>query len=176
MFCCKCGTRNPDDANYCHKCGSPLHTAEARNLVQGDKNRVSQPVEPPRSEEERRFIQELLPIDQKAHECHACRRKENLHGWDFGLGKKISTTRDWSGTALSVVVSAVTVPLLGAGGLQWPGKTKQYQILRLRLILCDSCWEGQAKYGLHPWWQTAIRLGYTEFFDAEKLKKLELAR
>jgi len=24
MFCCNCGVRNPDDANYCHKCGNPL--------------------------------------------------------------------------------------------------------------------------------------------------------
>ena len=24
MFCVKCGTQNPDDANFCSKCGTPL--------------------------------------------------------------------------------------------------------------------------------------------------------
>src|SRR5665213_1465763 len=31
MFCCKCGVRNPGDANYCHECGSPLSWVEAED-------------------------------------------------------------------------------------------------------------------------------------------------
>lgn len=140
---------------------------------QSAKNKASRHVEPPQSEEQRRLIEELLPIDQKPHECHACGRKDNLHSWDFGLGKNVSTKRAWSETALSVAVSAVTILLVGVAGLQLPGKKTSYRVLRLRLILCDVCWEGETKYSLHPWWQKATQLGYTQFFDADGLKKLE---
>ena len=140
------------------------------------KNRARQQREPVQSEEQRRLIDELLPIDQKPHECHGCGTKDKLHSWDFGFGKKVSTKRAWGETAWSIAVSAVTIPLVGAGGLRFPGKKSSYRVLRLSLVLCDSCWEGQTKYGLHPWWQTAIRLGDTEFFDAEGLKKLEPVR
>lgn len=89
---------------------------------------------------------------------------------------EISYLRDRVEAAWSVAVSPVTIPLIGAGGLRLPGRKTSYRVLRLRLILCDSCWGGQTRYSLHPWWRTAIRLGYTEFFDAEGLKKLEPAR
>lgn len=176
MFCCKCGSLNPDDANFCHKCGSSLYRAAGGNPSDSAKNKTPHQLEPHVSEEQRQLIEELLPIDQKPDECHACGRKDHLRSWDFGLGKKLSTKRAWGATAWSVAVSAVTIPLLGAGGVRLPGQKTSYRVLRLRLTLCDSCWEGQAKYGLHPWWQTAIRLGYTEFFDAEGLKRLEPAR
>jgi hypothetical protein len=29
MFCCDCGARNPDDANYCHRCGKAVCRDEA---------------------------------------------------------------------------------------------------------------------------------------------------
>jgi hypothetical protein len=173
MFCCKCGARNPDDANYCHKCGGLLYSETPEHSDQLIENRVPHQFERAEGDERRRLIEELLAIEQRPHECHACGRAENLNGWDFGLGKKISTKRAWGETAWSVAVSAVTIPLLGAGGLQLPGKNTRYEVLRLRLILCGSCWEGEAKYSLHPWWQKATQLGYTEFFDAEGLKKLE---
>jgi hypothetical protein len=175
MFCCKCGARNPNEANFCHRCGNSLYVPEAGSLDQSTRNRAPQQVGPVQSEEQGWLINELLPIDQKLHECHSCGRKGHLHSWDFGLGKKLSTKRAWGETALSVAVSAVTIPLIGAGGLRLPGKKTSYRVLQLRLILCDSCWEGQTKYSLHPWWQAATRLGYTEFFDAEGLKKLEPA-
>jgi len=176
MFCCKCGARNPDNASYCRECGNSLYREATRHLDQSAGDGVPRLVETPQNEEQRRLIDELLSIDQRPHECHACGKAHNLHSWDFGLGKKISNERAWGETAWSIAVSAVSIPLVGVGGLQLPGKKTRYQVLRLRLILCDSCWEGQTKYGLHPWWQKAIQLGYTEFFDAEGLKKLEPAR
>jgi ribosomal protein L40E len=177
MFCCKCGTQNPDDANYCHDCGSSLYREAAKHSSdQSTRDEVSRQVETPQDEEQRRLIDELLPIDQRTKECHACGRRNNLHGWDFGLGKKSSSARAWGGTALSIAISAVTIPLIGAGGLQLPGKSTRYQVLRLRLVLCDSCWDGKVKYDLHPWWQKATQLGYTEFFDAKGLKKLKPKR
>jgi len=30
MFCVKCGTQNPDDANFCSKCGTPLKSDQAQ--------------------------------------------------------------------------------------------------------------------------------------------------
>lgn len=175
MFCCKCGTRNPDDANFCHKCGSSLYVDETRHLDQSAWDKLPHQIETAQNEQ-RHVIDELLPIDQRRQECHSCGRRDTLHSWDFGLGKKIATSRAWGGTALSAAISAVTIPLIGAGGLQLPGKSTSYQVLRLRLVLCDSCWKGGAGYSLHPWWQKAAQLGYLEFFDAEGLKKLEPAR
>jgi hypothetical protein len=171
MFCCKCGARNPHDASYCHKCGSSLYIEATKPSDQSVRDEAPHQVKKPQSEEERRLIDELLHIDQRPHGCHACGRRDNLHGWDFGLGKEISTSRAWGDTALSLAFSAVTIPLIGAGALQLPGKNIRYEVLRLRLILCGSCWKGGAKYSLHPWWQKATQLGYTEFFEAEALKE-----
>ena len=175
MFCCKCGARNPESASYCHKCGCSLYKEEANQAGRTAEGKNSDQVETAPTEEQRQLIDELLPIDQKPHECHACGRTDSLYGWDFGLGKKISTKRAWGETAWSVAVSAVTIPLIGVGGLQLPGKKMRLRVLRLRLILCDSCRDGQVKYNLHPWWEPAGRLGYTKFLNAEELKKLRPA-
>jgi hypothetical protein len=186
MFCCKCGARNPKDASFCHECGSSLYKEEAGFLDPATESKKPHKVEKPLSEEQRRLIEELLPIDQKPHECHACGRTDSLSGWDFGLGKRISTKRAWGETASSVAVSVVTMPLLGVGGLQLPGKKTHYEVLRLRLILCESCCRqhrvlggshqvDSAIYSVHPWFEPARRLGYVEFFDANGLKKLEPA-
>jgi hypothetical protein len=67
MFCSKCGAGNSDRGNYCQKCGSPL----SREAL---------------TQEQRQLVNELLPIDQRPHECHACGRTGGLYGWDFGLG------------------------------------------------------------------------------------------
>src|SRR6266513_1012459 len=107
MFCCRCGARNPNDANFCHGCGTSLYVADAGDLGHSAENRAPYRVEAVQTEEEqRRLFDELLPIDQKQNECHSCGRTDKLHGWDFGLGKKLSTTRAWGETAWSVAVSA----------------------------------------------------------------------
>lgn len=175
MYCCKCGARNPEEASYCHKCGVSLYREEAGQVEPSAKNENSRQIATPSDEEQRRLIDELLPIDQKPHECHACGRKDNLYGWDFGLGKSISTKRTWGGAAWSVAVSAVTLPLVGYGGVQLPGKKTRLRVLRLRLILCDSCRRGKINYAFHPWWEPARRLGYTQFLNANELKKLQPA-
>src|SRR5579859_863735 len=176
MFCCECGARIPDEANYCYKCGVALRAVEAPRVDRGANVRVSDPAQASQNVDERRLIEELLSIDQKSQECHACGASENLYRWEFGLGKRLSTKMAWSEAAWSVAVSAVTIPLVGAGALQLPGKKVSYRVLRLCLVLCGDCWEGEAKYGLHPWWRTATKLGYTEFFDVERLANLEPVR
>ena len=175
MFCGKCGTKNPDDSNYCHNCGILLYKEQRPEVEQSPATSESHETEALPDEEQLRLISELLPIDQKPHECHACGRKDNLYGWDFGLGKTISTKRVWGETALSVALSAVTLPLIGYGGLQLPGKKQRLRVLRLRLILCDSCKRGQINYKRHPWWDSAHQLGYTKFLSAEDLKNLQPA-
>src|SRR5437879_2016137 len=99
MFCCHCGARNPDTATYCHKWGGILFK-EPGVEVQESLSPVNAPATPPRvSEEQRRYVDELLPIDQKPHECHACGSGDNIYSWDFGLGKKTGTKRNWLITA-----------------------------------------------------------------------------
>ena len=173
MYCCICGSQNPDGASYCHKCGRSLFREETTQEGQQPAQISPRQVEAPLTEEQQQLIDQLLPIDQKAYECHACGRTDNQYSWDFGLGKNISTQRAWGETAWSVAVSAVTLPLIGVGGLRLPGKKTSLRVLRLRLILCDSCHQRQLHYSLHPWWTVARRLGYTEFLDAKDLQKLE---
>lgn len=175
MFCCKCGGRNPDDASYCHSCGILLYKGDDPKVERSPRKPTAHEVETLPDEEQRRLIDELLPIGQKPHECHACGRKDNLYGWDFGLGKPISTKRAWGETAASIAVSAVSLALGGPGLVHLPGKKTRLRVLRLRLILCDSCRRRQISYTLHPWWEPARRLGYTEFLSADDMEKLQPA-
>ncbi len=174
MFCSTCGAQTPADATYCHKCGAVLY--QESTGVQQPPEPYTTPVVPQLTDEQRQFVEELLPIDQKPNECHACGRTENLNSWAFGLAKKTRTKRDWVRTAASIGLSAVTLPLLGSGALALPGNETHYRVLRLQLILCDSCRARRFSYGIHPWWETARRLGYKKFFDAKKLNKLQTAR
>lgn len=182
MYCCKCGARNPDDAVYCHNCGDAIYRNAAPSRP-SDRRQVSRPTRVKQTEEQRQLAEELLRIDEKSHECHACGRTDDLHGWNFGLAKSVSEKRVWGATAASVAVSAVTLPFVGVGFLQLPGKKARLRVLRLRLILCGACRRQHvalgggdgidvAVYGLHPWWSTASRFGYTEFLNAADLSKL----
>ncbi len=175
MFCCDCGAPNPESASYCNKCGSALYKKTTESRQSPLPPNTPKP-EPKLTQEQRRLVDDLFSIDKKPHECHACGRTENLYSWDFGLAKKTGTKRDWSMTAWSVVVSAVTLPLLGAGGLELPGKDTRLSLLRLQLVLCGVCRDTNFAYHFHPWWEPAKRLGYTEFFDANQLKKLQPVR
>ena len=157
MFCCGCGAPTVDDARFCHNCGKslPAETALAKTNLEQPK-------------------QETLSTDIRLQQCRSCGRKDNLYGWDFGLGMPVASRRDWSYTLASVAVSAVTLPLLGAGVFQLPGKTTTLRVLRLRFLLCDSCArQGGKPYSLHPSWGEAMRLGFTWFYDADALKRLQ---
>jgi hypothetical protein len=175
MFCCNCGAPNPDSATYCHKCGGSLYKKATESQQPRPTPNTLKP-EPKLTQEQRQLVEELFSIDEKPHECHACGRTENLYSCDFGLAKKTGTKRDWSMTALSVVVSVVTLPLLGAGVLELPGKKTHLNVLRLHLVLCYVCRNTNFAYYFHPWWEPAKRLGFTEFYDAEQLKKLQPVR
>jgi hypothetical protein len=126
MYCCKCGTQTGRDAAYCHKCGEALFPISP---TLGQRPSIS---------EDQLLAQELLAVKLKPG-CHACGRVEGLSSYTFGLGRPVSTRREWSATALSVAFSAVTIPLLGVGGIQLPGKSIRMHVLTLTLVLCLKC-------------------------------------
>lgn len=151
MFCCKRGAEIYLQAKYCHNCGGvlPDPTFEGRPVRDGVSN---------------------------ALKCHKCGASKGIKAWDFGLGKAISSKRAWGETAMSAALSAVTVPLIGYGMLRLPGKKTNFRVLRLRLMLCDSCWQNRAGYSFHPFWNEANRLGFTEFFPSTELDKMASLR
>ncbi len=170
MFCCSCGTELPDHAQYCLRCGAPV-TGASRAVLHG-KRRADKSDREYLDPEEQSVVDELLPLSQKPDECHRCGKKEGLTAYPFGLGKVLSTRRKWADTAWSVVVSAVSLPLVGYGGLNLPGKETLLRVLKLRLILCDACRRKKIDYAFHPWWHGATRLGFTQFLTQSDLEKL----
>lgn len=175
VYCCDCGAENPDYGRYCHRCGAAL--------VSGEMNPESNPKPPVQNEptaevlneeeeEEVRGLRKLSRTDTKQHECHVCGKREGLTGYKFGLAKVLSAKRDWTGTAASAVVSAISIPLVGVGMLELPGKKTRVRALRLRLVLCESCRAAQLNYPAHPWWYSAQTLGYTTFLGEQDMEKL----
>jgi hypothetical protein len=119
----------------------------------------------------------ILSADLHSSSCHKCGSNAAPHVWLFGLGKIVSNRRAWGETAVTAAVSAVTLPLLGAGALRFPGKKTSFQVLQLRLRLCDPCARGKdTAYSMHPAWTKAMALGYTEFFDTSELNKFQISR
>jgi hypothetical protein len=167
MYCCKCGTKIVAEAAFCHKCGQPVY-AEGEVVA----TQTQSPQGPSERTPDSALMRELASIDKQAHCCHACGKKDQLLSWDFGLGKPIGTKREWAKTAVSVAVSAVTIPLLGAGMLQLPGTSTRLSVLPLKLVLCSDCHKSKKSYDVHPWWAPLRRYGYTEFVSAQALKTL----
>ena len=163
MYCCKCGTRVGSDAEYCHKCGAPLHSEQEKRLAAYRRSQHGEIVDPV----ERALMQELLATDPKPWECQGCGDKDDLSFWDFGLGKPISIKREWTETALSIAISAATIPLAGVGLLRLPGRSVSLHVVPLKLVLCPRC--HVVGYQAHPWWTILQRYGYTEFIPAESL-------
>ncbi len=176
VYRCACGAENPDYGRYCHQCGTTL-IPQARNPdLASSRTSRSQATSAKESAEETAEIQALRALarmDVKSSECHGCGRTEGLTAYEFGLAKVLSAERDWTRTAASVVVSAVSVPLTGVGMIQLPGKRTKARALRMKLILCETCRKAQVSYPAHPWWYPAQKLGYDTFLGEEELKKLK---
>jgi len=86
-------------------------------------------------------------------ECQGCGRRDALRRWNFGLGRPLGTETDWGETLASIAVSAVTIPMLGIAGLRLPGKKTSLSVLRLQLLLCDTCTrQGKTPYSVLPVW------------------------
>lgn len=177
VYCCACGAENPDYGRYCHRCGKAL-IPDARNadLISKSPTSRSQPRSADDSDEDAAEItalQALARIDVKPSECHGCGRTQGLASYEFGLAKVLSVKRDWTRTAASVVVSAVSVPLTGLGMIKLPGNRTRVRALRMKLILCETCRRTQVNYPAHPWWYPAHKLGYDTFLGEPELQKLK---
>jgi hypothetical protein len=122
--------------------------------------------------EDRALVEELLSIDVKTNRCNACGQTTKLLRWDFGLGKPVASARNWAGTALSVGLSALTIPLVGLGAVQLPGRSTRFRILRFQLVLCEHCYQKKHGFEAHPWWAVLRKHGYTEFLSAADLRGL----
>ncbi len=167
MYCCSCAAQTSEESHICHKCGTPVPHTPFNNAS------TQRPFGSETEQEQRRVEQRLLSKDRKPHQWHQCEGRGKLHGWDFGLGKIIAEKRVWGATAVSVAVSAITVPILGVGMLERPGKETSLTVLRLRLMLSESgSQRGGVSYSVHPCWDGAMSLGYTEFLSADDLKRL----
>jgi hypothetical protein len=176
VYCCACGAENPDYGHYCHQCGNAL-TPHARNpdLVSSQTSQ-SQPRSASDSEEdaaEVKALRALARIDVKPCECHVCGQTQELTSYEFGLAKVLSAKRNWTRTAASVVISAVSVPLTGLGMIELPGKRTRVRALRMKLILCETCRKTQLNYPAHPWWYPAQEIGYDTFLGERELQNLK---
>ncbi len=174
VYCCNCGAENPDCGRYCHRCGTALLSGATHPEPNPKPPAQNQPTAAKVLDEEEEIsgIRKLSSVDTKPYECHSCGRTQGLMGYEFGLAKVLSSERDWTMTAASVVVSAISMPLVGLGMLELPGKRNRVRALRLRLVLCESCRVGQLNYRTHPWWHSAQRLGYNTLLSEQDLEKL----
>jgi len=161
MYCCTCGTKCPENAPRCPSCGSVQLPERASVLGRVEPSSRT----PIQSDDETIALQRLSVTDVKSDQCHGCGSKDQLLAYPFALAKKMNVQRDWAGTAASVAISAVSIPLTGFGIFQTPGKRTTYRIIRMTLILCPECRKRRVSYELHPWWNGVLRLGYTKFFD-----------
>jgi hypothetical protein len=176
VYCGSCGAENPEYGRYCHRCGTVFVSGSTNAepgsapTAKGQSTAVSALDE---DEPEVRGLRKLARIDTKPLECHSCGKTEGLIGYKFGLAKVLSAKRDWTGTAVSAVVSAVSIPLVGLGMIELPGKKTRLRALRMKLVLCEPCRRAQTSYSAHPWWHSAHVLGYTTFLSEEDLEKLK---
>ena len=168
MYCCTCGRKCSENATHCPSCGSaqlPEPTL-AQPTVQHSPTQ-GQP------DNESVIVQRLRSTDEKPNECHACGRKDELLAYPFALAKTLNVKRDWTGTAASLALSAVSVPLTGFGIFRTPGKHTTYRAIRMTLILCKNCRKRRVNHEVHPWWSDVLRLGYAQFLDRYDLEQMK---
>lgn len=156
-LCESCGSEIKLGVNFCHRCGTRASKVEqSANLpIKNDKELVL-------------ALKRNMP--EPGH-CQECGRKEHLSYFDFGLAK-FAAKREWSDTAISAALSALTVPLFGMGMIRLPGKSERYSVMRLSLVLCEVCLSAGATYTSHPWYKVLWSYGYIEFIHPDQLAQL----
>lgn len=112
--------------------------------------------------------------------CHYCGAEKNLIFWNFALMKVEDSHVSIGGTVASAAISAITLPLLGAGAIRFPGRMHSGQAFRLRLVTCRPCCKKHGNiFGLfilnkerasaHPLWNVLFENGFTKFFTEERM-------
>jgi hypothetical protein len=125
----------------------------------------------------RKFLNALLGYRSP---CHYCGATDGLVEYDFALMRVVESTRAWGETTASVVLGALTLPLVGMAALKLPGRGHSGQALALKLIVCKACCKKHGNFlGLfmfnkeraskHPLWQQLQEAGFTKFFDSETM-------
>lgn len=176
MFCANCGKKNPEQANFCFACGSPLippkppeghATSDAVTVGHRAAEPPTEPVVPGTSV--------VSPA-----QCHLCGRPWHEAGayYEFGLAK--DKKRNWGNFAAMVAAGTVLAVFTGVGLRGMPGSTAK--IVRCRLALCGRCVEdrrtlfGRLKVSKsdcarHPYWDQLHREGFQLFMDAEEVQR-----
>jgi hypothetical protein len=138
-----------------------------------------------REAERQAFSEELRVIDQldnEGHTCHLC-GAEATATVPFGLGIVTTVERDTDMLASSAIISAITLPFLGAGMLI-ANRSGEAELLVLHLRMCESCKRRRTTFfgnldisGIdcmrHPGWERAQRLGFTYYVSPAALAKHE---
>lgn len=168
MFCPACGVALYEELAFCHKCGRKITPPDPtpRQQIQV----MPSPQTPPRNDTElaAALRRESVPSDM----CLICGAEDSLVLIDFGLAKT-KTRRNWSDTVSSVVVSAVSLPLVGLGLIRLPGKTTQTSMFTLRFTACVKCASQNIDYSFHPWFPILFDYGYNQFISPQELAILK---
>lgn len=135
-----------------------------------------------RAQDDRRGMLDIFSIDVPEDRCHTCKRRAPVKAYKFGLAKILEQPkRDWSTTAASAAIAAITIPLLGGGYLFGSGKSQRGRVLRMELLLCAACQRerrtglfrvvnpSSADYVKHPRWTKAQEHGFTDFLHGSLL-------
>ena len=169
-------------SDFIHMAGMTIHIAlESTIHIVGIRTQLPEPILAPptvqhysptqvQPDNEAVIVQRLRATDEKPNECHGCGGKDQLLAYPLALAKTLNVKRDWTGTAASVALSAVSIPLTGFGIFRTPGKHTTYRAVRMTLILCRNCRKRRVNYELHPWWRDLHSLGYAQFLDRYDLE------
>ena len=118
--------------------------------------------------------------------CHICGSNPGVKHFPFGMANVIAKKMDWgktaSSVAASIVVSAITAPLLGVWGWSISGKKTTAKIVRLQLVLCEECLKSRKRffgntrlstedYSKQPCFDEFRELGYTTVLNEYLLKQ-----
>jgi hypothetical protein len=127
--------------------------------------------------EQRKFKNLLLGYGSP---CHYCGCETDLVRWNFALMKVADSKVSLGATVATAAISAVTLPLLGAGAVRLPGRAHSGQAFHLRLVTCKPCCKKHGNFlGLfmlneqrastHPLWQALNEHGFSKFLAEDKM-------
>jgi hypothetical protein len=148
----------------------PLEPTRPQSAPRGDLQAHRQAV--------RAMIEEVAKIPVDTSTCMDCRAHEVLETRLFGFARILDV--DYSATAASAGISAISLLLGGPGMIKGPKTTAN--IIRTELVLCRACLKRRTglfgietikdvDYALHPWEAAAQRNGFTKHFDNYDLQR-----
>jgi hypothetical protein len=120
----------------------------------------------------RASLERIHELDADSSSCHLCRAPDPEVQVPFGLEAFVEPDEPGGVSGLSLVASALTLPLLGVGMVFGNARAESI-LLTLSLRLCGACskrkrWLGtwnlaEREFNLHPAWPLAIELGFEAF-------------